>query len=108
MQLLSRVGLADRAKALLSGGQKQRIAIVRALCMEPDVMLFSEPTSALDPEKAGGARRRLLPRLVGTILNREAIQNLGCTGREAVPNFPVAAPPWWRLVPFVGAAGGTR
>ena len=34
MQLLSRVGLADRAKALLSGAQKQRIAIVRALCME--------------------------------------------------------------------------
>ena len=76
MQLLSRVGLADRAKALLSGGQKQRIAIVRALCMEPDVMLFSEPTSALDPKMAGGVRRRLLPRLVGTLLNREAIQNL--------------------------------
>ena len=57
---------------------------------------------------AGGARGRLLPRLVGTILNREAIQNLGCTGMEVVPNFPVAAPPWWRLAPFVGAAGGTR
>ena len=54
--LLKRVGLADRASAYpsqLSGGQKQRIAIVRSLMMDPEVMLFDEPSSALDPEMIG-------------------------------------------------------
>ena len=63
--LLERFGLSDKADVYprqLSGGQQQRVAICRALAMEPEIMLFDEVTSMLDPELVGevlGAMREL-------------------------------------------------
>ena len=65
LELLDRVGLKERANfypKALSGGQKQRVAIARAMAKNPDVLLFDEPTSAIDPE------------MVNEVLN--VIQNL--------------------------------
>jgi polar amino acid transport system ATP-binding protein len=59
---LARVGLAEKADSYpsqLSGGQQQRVAIARALAMQPEVMLFDEPTSSLDPELVGEVLRAI-------------------------------------------------
>jgi polar amino acid transport system ATP-binding protein len=71
--LLDKIGLSDKRDAYpsrLSGGQKQRVAIARALAMKPEVLLFDEPTSSLDPE------------LVGEVLS--AMRNLAQEGQTMI------------------------
>lgn len=61
--LLEKVGLSDKKNSFpskISGGQKQRVAIARALGMKPDIMLFDEPTSSLDPELVGEVQKVII------------------------------------------------
>ena len=102
--LLERVGLSDKRDAFprqLSGGQQQRIAIVRSLCMNPQVMLFDEVTSALDPEMV----KEVLDTMIGlaedgmtmlcvthemgfarTVANRVIFMDKGEIVEQAAPN----------------------
>lgn len=109
-ELLDRFGLADKAGDYpdrLSGGQQQRVAIVRALMMKPEIMLFDEVTSALDPElvgevlatikelAAGGMTMVLATHEMGfcrEVATRVAVLNAGRICEEGTPAEIFSAP----------------
>ena len=92
MELLKRIGLADKAGAYpaqLSGGQKQRIAIVRSLAMDPDIILFDEPTVT---HEMGFARE---------VANRVMFINDGVIQEEGIPQEIFGNPKSQRLQEFL-------
>jgi ABC-type histidine transport system ATPase subunit len=123
LQMLAKVGIADKADtypAHLSGGQQQRAAIARALCLNPRVMLFDEPTSSLDPELAVEVLRviRLLAAEGRTMLlvthdmdlargigDRAVFLHAGLVEEEGPVAAVFGAPRSTRLRQFLGAGG---
>jgi polar amino acid transport system ATP-binding protein len=116
---LERVGLAPKADAYpaqLSGGQQQRVAIARSLAVGPELMLFDEPTSSLDPELVGdvlGVMRRLaqegMTMMVVThemsfareVADRVAFMDEGVILEEGPPERVVGAPSHERTRSFL-------
>jgi polar amino acid transport system ATP-binding protein len=109
-RLLEKIGLTHKDKAypsLLSGGEQQRVAIARALMMEPELLLFDEPTSSLDPELTGEvlqvirqlARERMTMVVVTHEMgfareaaNRVIFMDQGCIEEEGTPENIFNAP----------------
>jgi polar amino acid transport system ATP-binding protein len=119
MELLGRFGLAEKATEYpdrLSGGQQQRVAIVRALAMDPEIMLLDEITSALDPELVGEVldvvrelKQRGMTMLLAThemgfareISDRVCFLDAGCILESAKPAELFAAPKHERTQQFL-------
>ena len=117
--LLAKVGLLDKADAYphqLSGGQQQRVAIARALAMQPEVMLFDEVTSALDPELVGEVLRTMrilaeegMTMIVVThemqfareVADRVVVMDQGVIIEEGTPSQIFTAPKEPRTIEFL-------
>lgn len=126
LEMLAKVGLTDKASAFpaqLSGGQQQRAAIARALCINPRVMLFDEPTSSLDPELQGEVVRviKLLADegrtmilvthdmvLARTIASRAVFLHAGRIEEEGTAAALFGAPNSARLQQFLAAGAGVN
>ena len=120
MALLKRVGMQDHAHKYpwqLSGGQQQRVAIARALAMAPKVMLFDEPTSALEPEMVqevldvmrelarGGMTMIVVTHEMGfarEVADRVMFFDQGCIAHDAPPAEFFSNPANDRIRSFIG------
>lgn len=116
---LSKVGLLEKLHAYpreLSGGQQQRVAIARALCMRPEVMLFDEATSSLDPELVGEVLKVMkdlarsgMTMIVVThemdfareVADRVIFMDRGVIVEEGIPNEFFSAPKEKRTTDFL-------
>lgn len=119
--LLTRFGLAEQAEkypSQLSGGQQQRVAICRALAMQPDLMLFDEPTASLDPELVGevlivmkqlaeeGMTMVVVTHEMGfaqRVADRVIFMDGGAIVEEATPDVLFSAPSNPRTQKFLGS-----